>query len=286
MKKLIFIILIASGLLAACSKVAFTGRSQARFIPIPSLNTMSFQQYDSFLKENRPMSSGKEVQMVRRIGRDLQLAVETYYKAEGLESQLKDFEWEFNVVNDPTVNAFCMPGGKVVVYMGIIDVAQGEDGLAVVMGHEIAHALAHHGNERMTQTLGLQGALAGVDLYLQGKSNQASSAEERRRKETTRQAFMTAAGVGGQVGMLAFSRSHESEADKIGLYLMAMAGYNPAAAEPFWQRMGAKSGGNRPPEFLSTHPSSDRRSADLRRLVPEARAYAAKYPVAGTSKRR
>jgi len=191
-----------------------------------------------------------------------------YYKAKGLEKELKNFAWEFNVVDDPnTVNAFCMPGGKVVVYTGILKVTQNEDALAVVLGHEIAHALANHGNERMSQGLVAQLGLASLDMALSQKPAQ------------TRELLMTAAGAGAQVGLLLpFSRKHESEADEIGLYLMAMAGYNPAAAAPFWERMNKMGGGDRPPEFLSTHPDPSKRSERLKELQVKARAYARKYP--------
>lgn len=259
--------------LFACTKNVFTGRSQLQMLPIETLNQMSFQQYNAYLGENKPMSGGAQVDKVRRIGNDLRMATEVYYKAKGIEDQLKNFQWEFNVVDEKTVNAFCMPGGKVVVYTGIMDVAQNDDGLAVVMGHEIAHALAHHGNERMSQGLIAQLGITTLDVAMQDKP------------EMTRSLLMAAAGLGTQVGiMLPFSRKHETEADEIGLYLMAMAGYNPDEAAPFWGRMGA--GGQAPPEFLSTHPNPERRSATLQALAAKAREYAAQYPVPGSSRNR
>ncbi|HNL39650.1 MAG TPA: M48 family metallopeptidase, partial [Saprospiraceae bacterium] len=213
------------------------------------------------------------VDLVRRVGNDLKAAVEVYYRATGKSSELKDFSWEFNVVDDSkTINAFCMPGGKVVVYTGILAVTKNEDALAVVMGHEIAHALANHGNERMSQGLVAQLGLTSLDLALSQKPSE------------TRNLLMAAAGAGAQVGvLLPFSRKHESEADEIGLYLMTMAGYNPNEAAPFWDRM-TKSGGSRPPEFLSTHPDPKRRSQDLKALVPKAMEYKRKYPVPNSSK--
>jgi predicted Zn-dependent protease len=222
------------------------------------------------------MSSGRDLDLVRRVGNDIKLATEVYYKSKGLQKDLKDFAWEFNVVDDPTVNAFCMPGGKVVVYTGILKVTQNEDALAVVMGHEIAHALANHGNERVSQGLVAQLGMTTLDLGLAMSKQPAQ----------TRNLILQAAGAGTQLGvLLPFSRKHESEADEIGLYLMAMAGYNPSEAAPFWARM-TKAGGSRPPAFLSTHPDPSKRSEKLKSLVPKAKAYATRYPVPGSSKRK
>jgi predicted Zn-dependent protease len=262
-------------LLFACTKNVFTGRSQLDFIPASTMNSMSFSEYKTFLQQNKTISAGKDVDLVRRVGNDLRQAVEVYYKSKHLESDLKNFAWEFNVVDDPkTVNAFCMPGGKVVVYTGLLKVSQNEDALAVVMGHEIAHALSNHGGERMSQGLVEQMGLSSLDLALSQKPTQ------------TKQLLMQAVGAGAQVGViLPFSRKHESEADEIGLYLMAMAGYNPNEAVPFWDRMN-KSGGSRPPEFLSTHPDPAKRSERLKSLVPKAQSYAYHYPVPGSSKRK
>lgn len=272
MWKKAFFVLAVLPLIFACSKTAFTGRKSLNLIPVNTLNQMSFTEYRSFLSQNKTLTSGKDYDLVRRVGNDLRAAVEVYYRATGKSSELKNFAWEFNVVDDPTVNAFCMPGGKVVVYTGILKVTQNEDALAVVMGHELAHALANHGNERMSQGLVAQLGLTSLDIALSQKPTQ------------TRNLLMSAAGAGAQVGvLLPFSRKHESEADEIGLYLTAMAGYNPSEAAPFWERMN-KSGGGRPPEFLSTHPDPKRRSQDLRALVPKALEYKRKYPVPNSSK--
>lgn len=274
MTKKILLSLTALLLLLACSKTVFTGRKSLNLIPVSTLNQMSFTEYRSFLSQNKPATSGRDVELVRRVGNDLKAAVEVYYRSKKMEKDLKDFAWEFNVVDDPTVNAFCMPGGKVIVYTGILKVTQNEDALAVVMGHEIAHALANHGNERMSQGLVAQLGLTSLDLALSQKPAQ------------TRNLLLSAAGAGAQVGLLLpFSRKHESEADEIGLYLMCMAGYNPSEAAPFWQRMSSSGGGSRPPEFLSTHPDPAKRSQTLRELVPKAQAYARRYPVPGSSKR-
>lgn len=272
-KKFLLILFVAAAVVA-CKKTAFTGRKQLNLIPNAQLNQMSFAEYKTFLSQNaaKTEKSGSEYEMVRRVGNDIKLAAETYYKQKGMEKDLKGFAWEFNVIDDPTVNAFCMPGGKVIVYTGILKVTQNEDALAVVMGHEIAHALANHGNERVSQGLVAQLGLASLDVALAQKPTQ------------TRELLMTAAGAATQVGvLLPFSRKHESEADEIGLYLMAMAGYNPTEAEPFWQRMN-KAGGSRPPAFLSTHPDPKKRSETLKSLVPKARAYAKKYPAKGSSR--
>lgn len=272
-KKLLLMLFVVAAIVA-CKKTAFTGRKQLNLIPNAQLNQMSFAEYKTFLSQNaaKTEKSGSEYEMVRRIGNDIKLAAETYYKQKGMEKDLKGFAWEFNVIDDPTVNAFCMPGGKVIVYTGILKVTQNEDALAVVMGHEIAHALANHGNERVSQGLVAQLGLASLDVALAQKPTQ------------TRELLMTAAGAATQVGvLLPFSRKHESEADEIGLYLMAMAGYNPTEAEPFWQRMN-KAGGSRPPAFLSTHPDPKKRSETLKSLVPKARAYAKKYPAKGSSR--
>lgn len=274
MKKKILLSLTALFLLMACSKTVFTGRKTLNLIPIATLNQMSFTEYRSFLSQNKAVTSGRDVEMVRRVGNDLKAAVDVYYRSKKMEKDLKDFAWEFNVIDDPTVNAFCMPGGKVVVYTGILKVTQNEDALAVVMGHEIAHALANHGNERMSQGLVAQLGLTSLDLALSQKPAQ------------TRNLLLSAVGAGAQLGvMLPFSRKHESEADEIGLYLMCMAGYNPSEAAPFWQRMSSAGGGSRPPEFLSTHPDPAKRSQTLRTLVPKAQAYARRYPVPASSKR-
>jgi len=273
----IALILVGSLLFAACHKVPFTDRRQARLIPVSQINTLSYQEYDSFISQAKTVKGGQDVERVRRIGNRLVQAVEVYYKANGLEDVLSEFDWEFNVVEDPNINAFCMPGGKVVVYTGILPVCQNDDGLAVVMGHELAHALAHHGNERMSNQMGISGALSVVDAALAVNANSATSAEERQKREMGRQLIMGAAGVGAQYGiMLPFSRKHESEADKIGLYLMAIGGYDISEAAPFWERMSA-AGGEAPPEFLSTHPSPETRSTNLREWQAEARAVGQKY---------
>ncbi|MEM9986304.1 MAG: M48 family metallopeptidase [Bacteroidota bacterium] len=265
--------------LLSCHRVPITNRAQTRLIPASQINSLSFEQYSAFLQQNPPVSGSSDVDRVRRIGQRLVKAVEVYYRANELGGELQQFQWEFNVVQDELVNAFCMPGGKVVIYTGILPVAQTDDGLAVVMGHEIAHALAHHGNERMTHSLGLNGALTVIDAALAVNTAQSETVQQAQQREQARQYIMAAAGIGAQVGItLPFSRKHESEADRIGLILMAIAGFDVDAAAPFWQRMQAQ-GGEAPPEFLSTHPHPETRADNLNKWAAEAREYGQKYSI-------
>jgi len=249
-------------LLTSCSTVPVTGRKQLALIPSSTMLSMSFQQYDAFLKENRLSANQEQTQMVKRVGSRIQGAVEQYMADNNLSHTLKDYRWEFNLVESPEVNAWCMPGGKVVVYSGILPITQDEAGLAVVMGHEIAHAVARHGDERMSQGLIVQ--TGGMAL----------SAALASRPETTRQLWMTAFGLGASVGMiLPYSRLHENEADRLGLIFMAMAGYDPRVAVQFWERMSQQKKGSAPPEFLSTHPADETRIQNIRDRIPEAMKY-------------
>ncbi len=256
-----FAIFLLGLLLASCASVPVTGRSQLRLIPNNSMIPMSFSQYDKFLAENKVSSDLEKTAMVRRVGEKIQHAVEKYMADQGRSQELKGYNWEFNLVDNEQQNAWCMPGGKVVVYSGILPVAGDESGLAVVMGHEIGHAVANHGNERMSQGLLVQ--LGGVGL----------SVALREQPTVTQQLWMTAFGVGSQYGvLLPYSRVQEKEADHLGLIFMAMAGYDPHAALDFWERMAANKQGQ-PPEFLSTHPSDSTRIAEIRRLIPDAMKY-------------
>lgn len=244
-----------------CSTVPITGRSQLSLVSASEMNAMSFQQYDEFLKQSKLSSNKVEVDMVKRIGVRIQNAVETYFAEKKMLDQLNGYQWEFNLVESDEVNAWAMPGGKVVVYTGILPLTKDETGLAVVMGHEIAHAIAQHGAERMSQ--GLLQQLGGMAL----------SVALQNEPEITQNLFLTAYGVGTTLGViLPFSRTHESEADRLGLIFMAMAGYNPSAAADFWTRM-AQQGGAKPPEWLSTHPSDETRIADIKKHLPEALSY-------------
>ncbi len=246
-------------LMAACSTVPLTGRRQLSLMPASQMQAMSYQEYDGFLKENKLSSDATKTALVKRVGQRIQLSVEQYMREKGLGDQLAGYAWEFNLVESDEVNAWCMPGGKVVVYTGLLPVAQDETGLAVVMGHEIAHAIARHGDERMSQNMLQQFGGLALSTYLETKPAE------------TQQLWMTAYGVGSTVGvMLPYSRTHESEADHMGLIFMAMAGYDPAASLTFWERMSAGKSGA-PVELLSTHPSDKTRIANLRKLLPEAR---------------
>lgn len=248
--------------LGACVTNPITGRQQLLLIPSSEMLSMSFSQYGQFLKDHKLSSDQQSAAMVKRVGRRIQGAVERYAKEKGWEDRLAGYKWEFNLVESKEVNAWCMPGGKVVVYTGILPLTQNEIGLGVVLGHEIAHAIAEHGNERMSQGLLVQ--LGGVALQEAVKSQ----------AKETQQLWTTAFGVGAQFGvLLPFSRSHESEADHMGLIFMAMAGYDPHEAAVFWKRMAEKSKGSAPPEFLSTHPSDETRIDDINRLMPEAMQY-------------
>ncbi|MDY0076819.1 MAG: M48 family metallopeptidase [Bacteroidales bacterium] len=260
--KYLFFILITSVVLTACSSVPVTGRKQLNIIPSSQMMSMSYQQYDAFLKSNKLSTNAQQTQMVKTVGAKIKTAVETYFRQQGMSSELNGYSWEFNLIESPEANAWCMPGGKVVFYTGILPITKDETGLAVVMGHEIAHAVAEHGNERMSQSLISE--LGGVALAV---ALQEKPAE-------TQQLWLTAYGIGNQVGvMLPFSRLHESEADRLGLIFMAMAGYNPNEAVGFWQRMADKKNGQSPPEFLSTHPSDATRIRQIKSWLPEAMTY-------------
>ena len=258
----LFALVLAAIIIYACTTVPLTGRQQLKLIPSSDMMAMSYQQYDQFLQENKKSTNQQQTAMVRRCGQRIQKAVETYFAQNNMSSHLNGYNWEFNLVEDPQVNAWCMPGGKVVVYTGILPIAQNETGLAVVMGHEIAHAVAEHGSERMSQQMLAQLGGTALQVALQEKPQE------------TQALWMTAYGVGSQLGaLLPYSRLQESEADHLGLVFMAMAGYDPRAATGFWQRMAGQKGGQAPPVFLSTHPSDQTRIAKLNQLMPEALKY-------------
>jgi predicted Zn-dependent protease len=262
MRKYAIGITIAAALVVfACSTVPITGRKQLSLIPASEMLSMSYTEYDSVLKTSKLSTNQQQTQLVKKVGGRIQKAVETYFAEKGLSDQLKDYKWEFNLIESDEINAWCMPGGKVVVYTGILPITQNEVGLAVVLGHEISHAVAQHGAERMSQGLLAQLGGAALSVALQNKPAQ------------TRQLWMSVYGVGAQVGvLLPYSRTHESEADHLGLIFMAMAGYDPHEAVTFWERMAA-SGGQKPPEFLSTHPADETRIADIKKELPEAMQY-------------
>jgi predicted Zn-dependent protease len=262
MKK-IFSLLFIAFLVAGCAINLVTGRNQLSLVKESDVQLMATKQYNTFLKENKVLSSGtsKDAAMVDRVGARIAYALTKYYDSQGKELVLEGYKWEFNTVDSKEVNAWYMPGGKVVVYTGLLPVNQSETALAIVMGHEIAHSIAKHGNERMSQAMVQQ--LGGMALEI---------ALAQKPKET-QDLFLLSYGIGSQVGaILPWSRQQETEADKFGLIYAAMAGYDPQEAIPFWQRMSAASGAN-PPEFLSTHPSDETRIRKLKQFMPEALKY-------------
>jgi predicted Zn-dependent protease len=257
MNKLIYIFM-AILLATACKTVPVTGRKQLNLVPNAMIQEMAFTQYDSVVKASATLSSfDSRAQMVTRVGTKIQQAVEAYMQQNNMSKDIRNFKWEFNTIQEEMINAWCMPGGKVVVYTGLLPVTQNETGLAVVMGHEIAHAIARHGNERMSEALlvGLGGLVLEEAL--------------KEKKEQTQLLFLGLYVVGTKLALeLPNSRMQESEADKLGLIFMSMAGYDPGEAVPFWQRMAANNK-NRLPEFLSTHPSDETRIKKLTALIPE-----------------
>lgn len=246
---------------SACTQVAITGRKQLNLVPDSMVNSMALDEYQLFLNDNKLSADTKATAMVREVGMRVAQAVETYFKQQGMPEQVADFKWEFNLVESEEKNAWCMPGGKVVVYTGLLPITRDENGLAVVMSHEIAHAVARHGSERMSHGLIYQ--MGGIALSTAMKDY----------PDATQQLFMTSYGIGAQVGvLLPYSRVQEKEADHLGLIFMAMAGYNPQTAVAFWERMAENKEGA-PPEFLSTHPSDKTRIQAIEELIPEAMPY-------------
>lgn len=258
MRKLIFLLLIVA---FACAVAPITGRKQFIVIPASEMLTLSADSYNQVLKETKVSSNQKYVTSVRKVGTNLTAAVKEYMKLNGMESSIEGYQWQYNVLVSDEMNAWCMPGGQIAFYEGIMPVCQDDNGIAVVMGHEIAHALAQHGNERMSQQLIIQMGGAALSEALKNQ------------KETTQQLAMLAFGAGSSLGVvLPYSRTHEYEADELGLYFMAMAGYDPRTAPAFWERMVAK-GSSGTPEFLSTHPDPLNRIKEMQRKMPKALEY-------------
>ncbi|WP_188464654.1 M48 family metallopeptidase [Bizionia arctica] len=253
-------------LVMACSTNPFTGKQTMALVPNSQLFPTAFQQYDQVLSESKVITGTAQSEMITRVGQRISVAAERWLNANGYEGYLKDYKWEYTLIDDNTVNAWCMPGGKIVFYTGILPIAQSETGVAAIMGHEVAHALANHGQQRMSADYIQQGVALAGNVAIQNDNDRA--------------AFNQYYGIGSQVGvMLPFSRSHESQADEVGLILMAMAGYNPTEAAELWKRMEANSGGNAPPELLSTHPSNASRIQAITEMVPMAEAEAKKFGV-------
>jgi len=258
MRKSIGLALVALLILSSCSKVPITGRRQLNLLPSSQMQEMSMTSYNEFLSTNQVVAdSDSRTKMIKRVGEKIAAATEKYLSEHGHKHLVDNFDWQFNLVEDPTLNAWCMPGGRVVFYTGILPVCKDENGIAVVMGHEVAHAVAKHGNERMSQQIAIQGAGMTLGALLEEKP------------ALTQDLALQAFGVGSQLGSLAYSREHESEADKMGLIFMAIAGYNPREAPELWKRM-SEQGGAQPPEFLSTHPNHETRISDLEAFMPEA----------------
>lgn len=260
MKKLISLSLLVV-LLSACSSVVLTGRKQLMLVSDAEILAMSATSYKQFVDSVPASKNVSQTALVKKVGMNISQAVENYLKANGLEAEVANLSWEFSLVKDTSVNAFCMPGGKVVFFEGILPMTKTEAGMAVVMGHEIAHAVAKHANERMSQQMAAQFGTSIADMLLSNKS------------DATRQTMSVLFGLGAQMGViLPYSRKHEYEADRLGLVFMAMAGYDPNEAVAFWERMSADSKGSAF-EFMSTHPSDEKRIAAMKTELPEALKY-------------
>jgi len=265
MKKL-SVLIVAIGVLSsalafyACKKNA-NGRNTLNLVDDATVLSLSGQQYSEFMVTNPPVTGTPESEMVKRVGANLTVAVQQYLSGIGKADLIKDYQWEFNLVNNPEINAWCLPGGKIVIYSGILALAPNDADLAVVMGHEIAHAVLRHGNERMSQQLLVQYGGTALSALLSSKPQE------------TQTLFNSAFGISSNLGVLAYSRKHESEADESGLYYMAVGSYNPNAAIGFWERMKAASGSSSTPGFLRTHPNDDDRIKNIKELMPKAMTY-------------
>jgi predicted Zn-dependent protease len=259
--KLLAVTITLSVLLQTCTVVPLTGRKQLSLLPESEMISMGLTSYSDFLKENPPSSNKTNTAVVKQVGNNLSGAVTEYFTENGLISRLEGYQWEFNLVDDDTPNAWCMPGGKVMVFSGILPYTVDNNGLAVVISHEIAHAVARHGNERMSQQMLAQFGNVALNEVIKQKT------------EETKAIYSTVFGLGLQMGVqLPYSREHEYEADRLGLIFMAMAGYDPQSAVEFWERMSTI-GGSKPPEFLSTHPSDENRIRKIKAALPEAMKY-------------
>ncbi|KVV15265.1 M48 family metallopeptidase [Flavobacterium sp. TMP13] len=263
-----FLAIGAGALIVSCATNPFSGKSTLALVPDSQIFPSSFQEYNKFLTEHKVITGTTDAKRVENVGMKIKAASEKWLNANGYKGYLNGYQWEYKLIDSKEINAWCMPGGKIAFYSGIMPVCKDDAGMATVMGHEVAHALANHGQQRMSAAQ-LQQIGGGVlDAATSGKS------------ESTRAIFAQAYGIGTEVGgMLPFNRSNESEADKIGLTLMAIAGYNPEESIAFWQRMSASNTAGAPPEFMSTHPSDATRIANLKKLIPGAKAEAAKYGV-------
>lgn len=269
MKKIAIMLVATAMLLNSCGSVPITGRRQLNLVSDSEVLQASLTQYASYMKSATLSGEKTQSEQVTRVGRKIAAATESYLKNNGLSSELQNFAWEFNLVKNDQINAFCMPGGKIVVYEGLMKIVKSDDELAVVLGHEVAHAVAKHSNERMSQQVLAQYGASAVGLLTQGKSS------------ATQAVANQVYGLGANYGvMLPYSRKHESEADKMGLVLMSLAGYNPDVALSFWQKMAA-SGTAKVPEFMSDHPSDSKRIAAIQKELPAIKQHYAAYINAG-----
>jgi len=263
MKNKAILLLLVGIIVGSCAKVPITGRRQLSLVKNSEIIPASFDQYEQVKKESKLSEDKEQVALVKKVGLRIQTAVEKYMNENGWEDQLEGYEWEFNLIESDQVNAWAMPGGKVAFYTGILPICKDELGIAVVMGHEVAHAVANHGRERISQQTSAQYGLTAISVAL-GVGGTG---------EISREVIMQGAGAATSLGILKFSRKHESEADHLGLIFMAIAGYDPHEAPKFWERMAEQSGGEAPPQFMSTHPSHDTRISDLNGWIPEAMKY-------------
>lgn len=270
MKKTATLILAALLVAGGCSTVPVTGRKQMLLVNDSEVLSASLTEYQSYMKTAARSADAQRTAQVERVGRNIAAATEAYLRQSGQEAEIRNFAWEFNLVKSEELNAFCMPGGKIVVYEGIMRLISSDDELAVVLGHEVAHAVAKHSNERMSQQMLSQ---YGANILGAALANKSAAIQN---------AAGTVYGLGAQYGLaLPFSRKHESEADYIGLIFMRLAGYDPGTALTFWRKMSASSAGSAP-EFMSTHPSDSRRISQIKKALPEVTA---KYaPLAATQK--
>lgn len=263
--KVIFSIVLLL-MVSNCATNPFTGKKTMAFVPDSQILPMAFQQYAQVKEQSKIVKNTPNSQLVERVGNEIRVAAIKWLDANGFKNYTDDYQWEFILIDEPTVNAWAMPGGKVAFYTGILPIAKNENGLAAIMGHEIAHALANHGQQRMS---------AGAAQQTLGMVGSAIFSEDVQQQEY----FNLAYGLGSQyLGMLPFSRKHETEADEIGSKLMAIAGYNPDEAAELWIRMGQNAGAA-PPEFLSTHPSTENRTENLRRMSAISKEEAKKFGV-------
>jgi predicted Zn-dependent protease len=266
MRKTLSLFLITGLVIIACQRVPLTGRKQLIMVTSAEILPLSANQYSETLSKSQVVRSGRDYQMIVRVGNRLRVAVENYLNSNNYGARIRGYQWEFNLIQSDVPNAWCMAGGKVAFYTGILPYTQNEMGVATVMGHEIAHAIAAHNEERMSESLLANGLMQSGALLINDLSPP--------KKREANMLLLQAAGVAYQYGRaLPHSRAQESEADRLGLIFMALAGYDPHEAPVFWERFSRAGSGQKSPEFLSTHPSGERRIRDLRAQMPQAMAY-------------